>query len=431
MKAARFLYALALLSMPFSYALKYMLQLRNIVWIPPCVVFGFLCFVLLKLPVRDKRSLWVVLYAFLAASIGCLYISVSPERVKPSLYTAYLESIRLCLEMIWYWVSIEFIYKARGFVLRWVIISVIAQLLVAIYIFLAFFDVVPAPDFITLYTRYFAMAQSVTLGGVSIPRMGGTFVEGPPFGLFMFSCFVIFMACLAQSTGAKGQSDIDRKWVKWGAGFGLIGAIGSLSDQVLLALLAFGLCWYLSVHRRTAQATGLAQAARIVIISSVFIGVATYVIPKVTVKAKQAAATSRDELGTMGDAGAERVYHLRYGLQVLGENPLAIVTGIGPGRYGDYVVRTGQYKADTPIQNMPLAWLVEYGLLGTILILYWLGNIAKKTTRIYRFMGIGICVGLFFANITQGGWLAESWFFALAFFYCAGGKGMPTLALFA
>lgn len=417
LRMASFLYALALLLMPF--ALKPMLH----TWFHPTLMIGLLIFFLLKAPMNDKMALWVVVCAFLSASAGYFYMVVSPDRGEAPLYTVYIEPIRLCFYMIWFWMSAEFLSIKRSFVLRWLAISATLQLAIAVYLYLALYDLAPVPDIVGLYLSVYKLRQTVWFGDIPVYRMAGTFIESPPFGLFMFSCFVMFAIRLAKPKEVdSGAEEISgRRWARLGATVSLCGAIASMSDQVLLAVIVFGLSLYFGGLKK--QKSSARRVAEAVLGSAVLIGVAAYAVPQMTEKVNEAASTSAGEMDTRRKAGAERMFHIRYGFKLLLENPLAIFTGIGPGRYGDYAVTTGQYPSDVPIQVTPVAWLVEYGLFGTMVIASWLWNITKKARAGYSVLAIGSCAGLVLANISQGGWMFDAWFLALAFLYCGIGVG--------
>jgi hypothetical protein len=414
---ASFLYALALLLMPFSYAVKSMLELLSITWIPPTLVLGFVIFLLVGMPTKDKFALGIVAYAFLSATIGYFFIEVSPERHKSALYIIYLEPIRVLLIIIWFWVSVEFWKRRPAFVLRWLSISVVFQFLLAAYLYLGLYDLVPVSDIVGMYLSVYKLRQATMLGDTVVYRMAGTFMESPPFGVFMFSCLVAFTLWLARRTG-NAQGRANRPLAILGATASLIGALASLSDQVFLALMVFGLFFHFSIRRGATKKSWIRKSAELALASAVLISIGAYSLPRVSQKWREAAATTRDETDTSGMAGAERMFHIRYGLQLLEENPLAIWTGIGPGRYGDYAVRTGQYPPDVNIQNPPVEWLVEFGVFGTGLIVSWLWNIAMRARQAYSHLAIGTCMALIIAVIGQG-WLWEGWFLALAFLYCA------------
>jgi len=427
MRMAAFLYAVALLLMPL--ALKPILHSANIAWVHPTLLLGFLSFVLIKTPMKDKRALGVVIYAFLSASVGYFFMAVSPDKESSSLYAVYIEPIRLGLYMIWFWLSVEFLSTRKAFVLRWLAISATIQLALAGYLYLALYDLVPVPDIVGLYLNVYKMRQVVWFGDTPVYRMAGTFIESPPFGLFMFSCLVVFATFLKGGRDVGPQEETARRWAWLGATVAIIGAIASLSDEVLLAVIVFGLSLYFSMRGRATK-PWMRKSTEILLGGGLLLGIAAYALPRVIEKWTEAAATKPDEIGTLGEAGGERMFHTRYGLQLLWDNPLAFFTGIGPGRYGDYVVKTGQYPPDVPIQVTPVAWLVEYGAFGTVLILSWLWSITKRAQQTHPVLAIGACVGLIIANIAQGGWQYDVWFLALAFLYCCAARvEKPRLAL--
>lgn len=408
--------------MPFSYALKHMLQLISVTWLPPTLVLGFLIFVLLKAPMRDRFAVWVVVYAFFGATVGSFFMAVSSDRGKSTLYVIYLESIRLFLYMTWYWVSLEFLRTRRAFVLRWLAIAVSFQFLLASYLYLGLYDLVPVPDVVAMYLSAYKLRQTLWFGDTAIYRMAGTFIESPPFGLFMFSCFVVFAVRLARLgvVDEAHEKNEEKGWAYLGATVALVGAIASLSDEVLLALIVFGLLSYLGARTTSARRNWVRRSADVAVGTVLLVVIAAYVLPRVMEKGTEAAATSQTDNYVIGQPGAERMFHMRYGLRLLLENPLAVWTGIGPGRYGDYAVRTGQFTSYVPIQVTPVAWFVEYGILGTTLILSWIWSISKRARRTYGFLAVGACAALLVSNVAQGDWLWEAWFLALAYLYCAG-----------
>jgi hypothetical protein len=342
-------------------------------------------------------------------------LAVSTARLKAPLQVVYTEPVRVCLSVIWFWVSIEFLLLKRSFVVKWLAVSVVVQFLMAAYLYLALFDLVPVPATVTLYLDDYKGRQPLELGGMEIYRMAGTFIESPPFGLFMFSCFVVLVLWIAKDATTR-----DRKsWAIVGAVVSLIGVICSLSDQIFIAAMAFGSIAYLAVRREFVSKERWRTVVELVILPVFLLAGIWYVVPRVMEKVEEAASTSMTDTDILGRAGAERMFHTVYALGRFGEKPMATWTGIGPGRYGDYAFRTGRFAVDVTIQNTPLLWLVEYGVFGFCLILLWLWNIAKRGYNGYGTLALGAGVALFVANLTQATWISEAWFLALAFLYTA------------
>jgi|ERR1700733_11497258 len=418
MKSASFLYALALVLLPFSYAVKGMLLIFNIPWIDPSLILGLIVFALIGAPIKDKRALWIIVWAFLSAYIGSFFLGVTAhtiDRPKSPLYILYVEPCRLALNIVWFWVSIKFFTEKRDFVIRWLAISVAIQLSIAIYLYLGLYGLTQVPGTVALYLYIYTGRQTLWFGDSPLYRMAGTFDESPPFGLFMFSCFVIFILWLVMRTNFPKRH---KKWAILGGIVSFVGAVASLSDQVLLAIAIFGTTWYFGTRLELTGNKRIYRSAEAILAIALILGVSGYAISRVIAKGEEAAAyreTSTTDVE--GTSGAERAFHLRYALERFEEVPLAIWTGIGPGRYGDYAFRTGLFAPTVTIQNMPLTWLVEYGLLGSALICAWLWHIFKRAKGTYAALAAGALVSLLVAAISQANWLWEGWFLALAFLY--------------
>lgn len=404
---------MALLAMPLSYALKDIFGLVNVTWIDPTLILGLAVFFLLGLPVKEKVPLWLIGFAFLSAFTGMFLMSASLDREKSALNVYYVEPIRLTLNMIWFWVSISFLKSDRKFVLRWLAICVAWELFIGCYLYAAFYDLVPVPDSAKIYLEIYKTRQALELGDLTIYRMAGTFTESPPFGLFMFCCFAIFALTLLGNE-AKGDRQF-RIWVWVGAVCAFWGTLTSLSDQALIALLTFGFALLLA-HK------GRNGIARRLLWSSIAVILALYLVNAVATKGKSESAYTGDPMGT---SIGERSFHAKYGLGLFMEQPASIVMGIGPGRYGDYAVRTGFFPSTVTTQSAAIDWAVEYGFLGSSLIGVWLFRIGSRAVLGFGMIGAGALAALLIANMFQANWLWESWFLALAFLYSIG--RVPTL----
>lgn len=404
-RLARWLYGLALLAMPLSYALKDLFGLEGVTWVDPTLILGVVIFLLTGLPIKEKSSLWLIGFAFLSAFTGMFLMHASPDREKSALNVYTVEPIRLALNIIWFWVSISFLKMDRKFVLRWLAICVAWEFSLACYLYAAFYDLVPVPDAVKVYLEIYRTRQVVYWGDLPIYRMAGTFIESPPFGLFMFSCFVIFVLALS---GTESKSDRGFGiWTSIGAVCAFFGTVASLSDQVLIALLTVGFT-LLFAHK------GRNGIARRLLWSTLVAMLVFYVANAVVTKGQSESGYSGDP---MGMSIGERSFHARYGLGLFLEQPASIAMGIGPGRYGDYAVRTGYFPSTVTTQVTVVDWLVEYGFLGLFLIGVWLFRIGSRAVLVYGIVGGGALAALLTANTFQASWLWESWFLALAFLY--------------
>jgi hypothetical protein len=236
--------------------------------------------------------------------------------------------------------------------------------------------------------------------------MAGTYIESPPFGLFMLCCFVILVLYLQDlKEGHKERNLI--VWASVGAAF--IGVTMSLSDQVLIGLAIFGCSMIMRVP--FARSRFFKATSTVVLIIAV-----CYAVRQVIFKWQLMSVTAPGDV--FAQSASERWFHMKYAFMSLLENPASIITGIGPGRYGDYAYRTGMFPSSVGIQVTPVEWIVEYGVVGLIVLSIWLGNIANKAWARYGWMGIGAFTALMVANAFQANWKWEGWFLAMAWF-CA------------
>jgi hypothetical protein len=393
--------------MPLCYALQDLFGLVGVTWIDPTLILGLAVFLLMGRPVREKAPLWVLAFAFLSAAIGASLLHASPDRDRAALYTYFVEPIRLTLNIIWFWVSLRFLRLDRKFVLRCLTFTVAWEFLLSCYLYAAFYDLVPVPDSVKLYLAIYKSRQALSWGDWEVYRMAGTFLESPPFGLFMFCCLVILVLTLSERD--RNSDGRFRVLLVCGAVCAFLGTIASLSDQMLIALIAFGFTFLLARTGRVGTGSRLLAAA-------LAIALVLYVGNALLSKSKVESAYTGDP---MGSSIGERTFHARYGLSLLAEQPASIVTGIGPGRYGDYAVRTGFFPSTVTAQFTAVEWLVEYGLLGVFLIGVWLFRIGLRAVFRYGVVGAGALVALLFANMFQSNWMWESWFLALAFLYAS------------
>lgn len=396
LKITRALFALGVLLMPLSYSTKEMLGLSSLVWVNPTLVLGLLAYVLRMTVVKPRGLELLVLVSLISSFVGVLMLQ--PE----GLQTVIREPSRLALNVVWFRVACSYIRREPGYVLRWLSYSVVLELILAIWLWLGFLNLVPLKFVSAEYVDAFRFKQLVWFDGIPIQRLLGTFSEGPVFGLFMFSCFVLFVLSYV--------TDRDRsKYIRVGMYAAAIGTLGSLADQILLALLLFIVAcgvYFLRGRRHVISA--------FVVLGLLFSVITPYVFNRITEKIDEVGNVDSSE--TIGTSGGERSFHTNYGVKILEENPLAFFVGIGPGRYGEYAEKTGFYPPTVTMQVTVMEWLVEYGLLGLSIICSWLFFVCKHAVSAFGIiLGGGTFLALMVAVAFQSNWKWESWFLALAF----------------
>lgn len=401
----RGVFAAAVLLMPLTYGTKFALGIQSMTWVDPTLVLGFLLFLSFadRRIVRPPSSLLLLLASFGCAILGYLWLPTGGS-LGNALYSVVREPLRLALNLMWFWVTVRFFAKQRSWTVRWLATSVALQLGVALYLWLGAFHVLPLAEPVRTYVREYAVRQAVWIGGLPIPRLGGTFIESPPFGLFMFAGFTVLFLERYLRHNRDG-------WVLAGLLASLAGCIGSLSDQVLLAMAIFG-SGLLVVqmgrrgHRRPA-----------VLALLVLLPVCGYAAFRLEQKTQQVVIQGSAVYGT---SGGERAFHTRYALHTLAKRPAALLAGLGPGRYGAYAARTLIFPPSVTPQVLPIEWLAGFGVLGTALVLLWLSAIAREAIRSLGWVGLAAILGLLMADMFQAEWKWEAWFLALAYLFAEG-----------
>jgi hypothetical protein len=409
------LFALAILAMPLSSAVKLMLGEEQITWVNPTLVLALLLFILLKFPIRATADVVLLGCALLSGTLGALFVEPGALREKSGLYLMYMEPVRLGLNLCWFSVCVAMLKLDRKFVVKWLVIGVVAEGTVAAVLMAAMLGFLSVQGPLGLFLDIYKLRQSVWIAGIHVYRTAGTFVESAPFGLFMFCCFAVLLNELR-----TGRVTEHRRAVIVATAVSLIGTIAAFADQVLLGLVVF--CFgalFFTKAKRSAMRT---------IAAVLLVGVvAVYATGKVISKWELAASTAQGDI--YAQSGAERMFHTKYGLGLLAENPFTLVTGIGPGRYGDYAVRTGLFPSTVGIQVTPVEWLVEFGVLGTWAILVWLWSIARPAVKTLGPMALVTVLSLVLANLFQANWMWEAFFLALAFLYCAGEEQQESISI--
>ncbi|MDF1544062.1 MAG: O-antigen ligase family protein [bacterium] len=398
------LYAAALLLMPFTYGTKFALGLNNLTWVDPTLILGLAVFLLVLPSLEPRLSLFVVLAAFVSGALGFVLLNISGPALS-AIYAALREPTRLALNVVFFWVSIDYFRKRPAFVIKWLAISVTIQLGLAIYLWLAAASFVPLFEPAASYSRDYAIRQLVWFGQTPIMRLGGTFMESPPFGLFMFSAFALFSTLIYKDRAHY-------PWLRIGWGLSLFGLLGSLSDQIYLAFLLFVLIGGASMMRGKSKV--VVRVAAVVVL----LAISPFLVERISSKVTE--ANSLKAYNAMGQSGGERIFHARYSLEMLTNNLVRVPFGVGPGRYGAYAARTAVFPTTVTPQVTIVEWIVEHGLIGCCLLLAWIVLIGRRAVRSYGLFGLAAISGLFVANLFQGNWKWEAWFLALAFFFVSG-----------
>ncbi len=403
MKPDRLLYALALMLIPVGFGVKHMFGLRY--WLDPTLFLAMILFLLWRSRPRPLVTVAIVAFSLVSAYAGTIFMPPIYSDII-TIYRVFKEPLRLLLAMSLFWVSVRLMIEDRRFVLRWLALSVLVQLALGVYLVFAVLGKAPYPDLLDRFVELHKLNQWIEFGGLYVPRMCGTFFESPPFGEFMFSALVIL---------ALGylRDGVRERVVFWGILGAAAAVLASLSEQVLLGFLPCAAGLVLAAKKgRAALRLGFVALCLIMV---------PYVSNRLMQQVQQSQPGWNPGLNTpIRGLEAERTFHLHYALITLEDNPWSWLTGLGPGRYGEYAERTGLFPNTVVPGVTPVAWVFGYGIPGTLLILAWVFLVGKSSIKAYGLvLGSSALAGVLLANMFQEGWKTESLFLALAYLYAS------------
>lgn len=401
LKIAAGLYCLAVVMIPISVAAKFLFGLDGLTWIDPTLVLSAASMVMLLPAWGDFLSddlrpatIGAAILAFL--SLVCAFSGLL-LRPTPSLYSVIREPMRLSLNLCWLLLSAWFLRYRPRMVFRCAGMAVVFALCAGVCLDLVVLGAAPAPPVVVSYARLYFLRQTIWFGDLPIPRMGGLYFEGPPFGLFMFSMLAVL--CILRRDG------LDSRWNSWAIALSTVGMLLAIADQVLVgAIISFIVCLPILGGK----------SSRFIRLLILVVIVALGIFEVYSISAKNGAAVSDIGSNINGNSIGERSFHLRYGASLLQAHPFANLFGIGPGRYGEYVAETGNYPETESMQTSEAEVLVEWGVGG---LLVWIALLACVTVRIWEvhgLLGIGLMLGLIVADSFQANWKHEATFLAIA-----------------
>ena len=400
-RLATLFYAGALALTPVSVACKFLLGATDVTWIDPSLLLSMLALLAL-VPywedfLQDELRPIVAGAAVLTLTSICCALSGMLLRPPSSLYTVMREPLRLWLNLGWLVASAWFLKHRPRVVLVGAIVAVMFGLGAGIYLELAAFHLVPAPALVASYARSYLARQTLWYHGFPLLRMGSLFFEAPPFGLFMFSMFVV----LRRVQG----SFLSRRWSAAGLMAAALGVLFSLSDQVLLAG-AVGVFSGLPQMARKRPAVTWSLAIVVTLLVCVF--------ELQSFDVKQTSSNTGVVTRINGGSVGERSFHLQYGWQLLGAHPAAALFGIGPGRYGEYAADSGDFPNTVNMQTSEMEILVEWGVAGLAVWIALLACLAFRIAHLHGVPGLGLLTALIIADSFQANWKHEAVFLAIA-----------------
>jgi hypothetical protein len=232
------LFRLAIFLMPASHAVKFILNIPNVVWIEPSLVLGFIA---LCIHIFEKRKLsfspaivLLGLFTLIYALTSVTIFGINPNWLpKDGIFLEMLaEPIKLIFVFSIFYLAYDFSSQDnyRQQIVYIFAITATLQIIVGFMMGVSFYYPLPIPELFQTYIMDYGWRQSYWIGTFPLFRLGGTFIEAPPFGLYMLMTSMIIFYEYQQTKRTR---------YKWFLCIGLLGVILSLSIQTYIALAVF------------------------------------------------------------------------------------------------------------------------------------------------------------------------------------------------
>lgn len=390
---------IALLLSPLSYVVKLVYDLP-FPWIDPTLLIGAAAALLPQwsLPASDRRLRSVVVCTVLFLGVYWLSATVAVTNARFSSAEPFREPIRttlgvlLCLGCIRAWRDRSALRRA-AVIVGWV---AAAEVVIAAYLLIGLAFNLPMPAQWRAYEEAYWFRQAFYAGKIVWPRLGGTFVEAPPFGLYVLGALIV--RSFARRAAHPGQPPIRGRWldaILWA------GLAGSLSSQVLIGAMLWGFSFAgfdLFVRRRP---TWKHAAALFVLVTLFSAGVY-----KKYLESRQPGPVFKSSVG-------ERREHTIRAWHTFLDNP---VLGVGPGQYGEIAMRQSFSLYDRRVspQFVVPELLADTGVLGLAAAVVMVASIFGVLLATRSYAAVSATVGLVVADGFQANWRWPMAFIAVA-----------------
>lgn len=382
----------ALVTSPLSYVIKLIYSLP-ITWVDPTLILGALAGLLPPWSWRiDTQALRrVALWTTLFVAICWLAATVAAVRMQFPGAEPFREPIRLTLDVLLAVGCLRVLTTPQRVRRIALVLGYVAvfEVITAIYLLLATVLPLPLSEAWRAYQQEYWFRQAFYAGSLVWPRLGGTFVEAPPFGLYVLGSLMVVYAG-RRAVHAAGDPMPGR----WLTAVLLGGLAGSLSSQVWTGAAVWGLLtlaprvW---TSRVGARARSWYAVATLILLAA--LSGAVYA------KYRQ----GQQEAVEKGASIGERRAHIALAASLFADHSLI---GIGPGQFGEVALREshGLYEASTNVQFTPAEIPAETGMLGTISLVLLIASLAWALLERRDIMSLAALVGLLIADSFQANW---------------------------
>ncbi|GMX60383.1 hypothetical protein Elgi_05630 [Paenibacillus elgii] len=394
------LYLFAIILIPISYATKFLLGMESLTWIDPTLIICLLVVFFLIItngikfygntPLLLLSTSFLVVY-FILAFVNYLRLEnvVAGDVIREPLKLL----LCFCLAYLTYLYSQDSRKKDATFLALG--IGAVVQFLFSLYLIFAYYIDLPLTSPMKEYIIDYVGRQSLWITP-PIPRLGGTFIESPPYGLYMLT---VFYCSFLQYKHKRTKFSLAVLFVTG------LGSVFSLADQILVAMFISGWIVFMSLEKIKRS-----------FFLPVFMVYAVVLFVVMTILALPHFENKIDELNNINSSSlGERTFHLIFSLKLLVENITNFFVGVGPGMYGQYAYLTGNFPNTVTPQIMMVEILVETGIFGFLLVCLIIFLLYKKIKSLHGVTGVAILIGVFLADAAQANWKWSIVFFILPF----------------
>lgn len=387
----KLLLLLLIFSIPMSFAIKNMFNL-NIFWVEPSFIISLLIILAYYVKINnhnDKmypgmRKSMIYFFVFAYSYIFSILINIFYYN-EGNILLKFTEGTKLllgvCLSYVIY--KLLFYYKNRIYYL--IAISSIIQMLIAIYFYGIFKYNLPASSNLILYVTDYFNRQAIWTS-TPIPRLGGTFFESPPFGLFMLGS--LFCLILLKDDNISLKKHISFCLIPF------LGAIFSFSSQIIVGLLIFflGLFLIIILPRKLLNSF-------LLIYSGILIIGLIAILTIININ------TNFDPNEIYGNSSGERLYHIIFSFSLIISSFKNLLIGVGPGNYGVYLSDFSSYFPETVTPQVSFVEIiVEAGLLSFVTLIIALISLINKQIKAGQIKEAFMFIGFIVASSFQATW---------------------------